>query len=101
MMPELAYELVDLFAFEFSNLALNLLLLLQVIPVLFGVAQFPKQRQFRRFMAARENSMQSVIISGRNWIKLMIMTTRTSHREPQRAAADDVDPVIDDVVLVI
>ena len=58
-------------------------------------------RQLARFMAAREYSIQTVVVVGRDGVELVVMATSATDRQSQQPAADDIDFVVDVVVRVV
>ena len=101
MLPQFALELRNLTRLETFDFHLNLRLLLQIILILRRIAQRTKQRVFGRLLAAREHAMQRVVVPGRDRIKLMVMAARARDRQTQRSARHYINPVVNDVVLIV
>src|SRR5580765_2723200 len=101
MLAELADEFVDLLAFELSTFSLDFFLLSQVIPIILGITQFTQQRQLSWLMAAGKHAVQRIVILGWDWVEFMVMTARTTDREPECTTTDYIDSIVDDVVLVV
>ena len=48
--------------------------------------------------AALEDAVERVVVARRDWIELVIVATGAGNREAQRAARDDINAVVDDVM---
>ena len=55
------------------------------------------RRHVLRLDGAREDAVERVVVPCRNGIKLVIMAASTPHRQPQQAARDHIDAIINDV----
>ena len=101
MLAQLRDEFRDFFVFVFGDLRLDFFLRLEVILIIRRIAQRLQQRKFRRFFTAGKDAMERVVIFRWNRIKFVIVTSRASHCQAECAARNQVNPVIDDVVLVV
>ncbi len=59
------------------------------------------RRQLARLQAAREDSVERVIILGRDRIKLVVVAAGAGHRQPHQAPRDHVDAIVDDIVDIV
>ena len=61
----------------------------------------PDHRQLARFMAAREDAIQAVIVVGRNRIELVVVAASATDGQAEQPAADDIDLVVDVVMYIV
>ena len=57
--------------------------------------------QVVRLDRAGEDAVERVIVVGRDRVELVVVAAGAGDRQAEQAAADDVDPVVDDLVLVV
>ena len=58
-------------------------------------------RQFLRFGRGCKDPEQRVIILCWNGVEFMIVTTGTSHGQAEKTSRDNVDPIVDDVMVIV
>ena len=73
----------------------------KVFRIFLGQGRFAEQRFVTRFVATGKDAIKRIVILGWNRIELVVVTARARHRQPHRAARYYIDPIINDVRLVV
>ena len=74
------------------------------LPLVVGrlrrVAGPAQQRELGRLDRAGEDAVERVVVFGRDRVELVVVAASAGDGQAQQAAGDDVDPVVDDLVLI-
>src|SRR5215471_15661152 len=95
------YQLLVLRLEKVLDGTLSLVQLFLELPILVRRWRWVVQRADRRLDGGGEHPVQGVVILHGDGVELVVVTARASGREAQQPAAGYVDPVVENIVLVV
>ena len=66
-----------------------------------GIRQQQRRLGLLRLAGTGKDAVQRIVVGQRDWVVLVIVTASATDRQPHQAAADNIDAVVDNVLLVV